>query len=77
LLSKDFLKLVLIAFSLAVPLIYLGLNRWLEDFAYHVDLQATDFILTGSVVLLVAFLTVSYQSIKTAVANPVDALRYE
>ena len=77
LLSKDFTKLVAVAFVVGTPVTYLAMNRWLENFAYRVDIAWWIFLLAGLIALLVAFLTVSYQSIKAALANPMKALRHE
>ena len=77
LLSKDFLKLVGLAFVVAMPLVYLALRRWLEDFAYRIEISWWIFLMAGLIALLVALLTVSYQAIKAALANPVRSLRYE
>ena len=77
LLSKDFLKLVGLAFVMATPVAYLATERWLESFAYRIEIRPGIFVLTGALVLLVAFLTVSYQSIRAALADPVKSLRYE
>jgi putative ABC transport system permease protein len=77
LLSKDFLKLVIIAFALAVPVSYYAMKQWLQDFAYRITIDAGIFLLAGSIALLIALATVSYQAIKAALANPVEALRYE
>ncbi len=77
LLSKDFTKLVLIGFIVAAPLAYYAMNRWLADFAYRVEIGIGVFVLAGLLALAIAWLTVSYQSIKAALANPVEALRYE
>ena len=77
LLSKDFLRLVLIAFVVAVPVAYLAMERWLEDFAYRIDLGVGTFALAGGLALGIALLTVSYQALKAALADPVRALRYE
>ena len=77
LLSREFLKLVLLANLLAWPLGYFGMNAWLQDFAYRIDLRPMTFILAGGVALLVALLTVSYQAIRAARSNPVEALQYE
>jgi len=76
-LSKDFLKLVLIAFAVASPLAYFAMNRWLQDFAYRIQIGIETFLLAGALALLIALLTVSTQAIKAALANPVEALRYE
>jgi putative ABC transport system permease protein len=77
LLSKDFIKLVLVAFVLGMPLAYYAMDRWLQNFAYRVDLGVGTFALAGLLALAVAALTVSYQAIRTALLNPVDTLRYE
>jgi len=77
LLSKDFVKLVLIANLIAWPLAYFVMNRWLQDFAYRIEIGWWVFALAGGLALLIALLTVSTQAIKAALANPVEALRYE
>ena len=77
LLSKDFLKLVALAFLIAAPLAYVAMQRWLEGFAYRIEIGPGLFVLTGALVLLIALATVSYQSIKAALADPVKSLRYE
>jgi putative ABC transport system permease protein len=77
LLSKDFTKLVLLGFIVAAPLAYYAMNRWLADFAYRVEIGLGVFVLAGLLALVIAWLTVSYQSIKAALANPVESLRYE
>ena len=77
LLSKDFLKLVLIALIIAIPLAWFLMNNWLQDFAYATSLDWWIFIGTGLAVILIAFLTVSFQSVKAAIRNPVDTLRSE
>jgi putative ABC transport system permease protein len=77
LLSKDFLKLVLIAFVVASPIAHFAMNRWLQDFAYRIPIGIETFLLAGVLALMIAWLTVIYQSIKAALANPVDSLRYE
>jgi putative ABC transport system permease protein len=77
LLSKEIVMLVVIAGAVAFPVAYLAINRWLETFAYRTDITLTLFLLSGLVVLIIALVTVSYQSIKAALANPVDSLRYE
>jgi putative ABC transport system permease protein len=76
-LSKDFLKLVCIAFVIACPMAWYAMSRWLEDFAYRIDLSWWIFALAGIVALAIAFLTVSFQSVKAALANPVKSLRNE
>ena len=77
LLSKEFTKLVALAFLIAVPIAYFAIDTWLQNFAYRTDIGVVTFILTGSVALLIALFTVSYQTIRAALANPVDALKYE
>ena len=77
LLSKDFLVLVLIAFLLASPLAWLAMHGWLQNFAYHVEVEWWVFLLAGAMALLIALLTVSVQAIKVAIANPVKSLRTE
>jgi putative ABC transport system permease protein len=77
LLSKDFLKLVLIANGVAFPFAYYAMTRWLKDFAYRIHIEWWIFALAGVMALLIALLTVSFQAIKAAVANPVKSLRTE
>ena len=77
LLSKDVLKVVLVANVLAWPLAYWAMYQWLQTFAYRVDLSPWTFVMAGLAALAIAWLTMSYQSIKAALRNPVDALRYE
>jgi len=75
--TKDFMKLVLIAAVIAIPVAYLVLNRWLEDFAYRVSISPLVFISAVLITFLIALLTVAYQALKAANANPVKSLRYE
>jgi len=77
LLSKDFVKLVLVANLVAWPVAYFAMNKWLQNFAYRINIDWWIFALTGGLALLIALLTVSAQAIKAALANPVEALRYE
>jgi predicted permease len=77
LLSKDFLVLVIGSLVIAVPLAWYFMDKWLQDFAYRIDIQWTVFALAGAMAVAVAFLTVSFQSIKAALANPVKSLRSE
>jgi len=77
LLSKDFLKLVLVAFVLAVPVAYYAMSRWLEDFAYRIELGPGVFLLAGSAALVIALATVGVHAVRAALANPVESLRYE
>lgn len=77
LLSADFLKLVLLAFLLATPLAWYGLQRWLEGFAYRTDIAWWIPLAAGLLAMLVALITVGFQSLRAALANPVDSLRNE
>ncbi len=77
LLSKEFVKLVAIANLIAWPVSYFFINSWLQGFAYRIDLGWGVFVLAGGLALIIALLTVSVQTIKAALANPVEALRYE
>ena len=77
LLSKDFLKLVLIALITAIPIAWYAMNGWLEDFAYAVEIDWWVFVIAGLAAITIAFLTVSFQSVKAALANPVQSLRSE
>ncbi|MFN7116266.1 MAG: ABC transporter permease [Saprospiraceae bacterium] len=76
-LSKDFLRLVLIAVLIATPLAWWAMNQWLEDFAYRVGIDLWVLILSGMLALFIAFATVSIQAIRAAVMNPVHSLRSE
>lgn len=77
LLTRDFMKLVIASFVIASPLAWWAMNHWLEDFAYRIDLQWWMFALTGVGALLLAFLTVGYQGLRAALANPAKSLRSE
>jgi len=77
LLSRDFLKLIVAANIIAWPLAYFGMNKWLQNFAYKSGIGVWVFILTGVLAVGIALATVSYQSIKAALLNPVDAIKYE
>ena len=77
LLSKDFLKLVLLAVVLASPVAYFFMQKWLSDFVYRIDMQWWMFAVAGFAALGVAFLTVSFQSVKAALENPVKSMRSE
>ena len=76
-LSKDFLKLVLIAAAIAFPVAWWLMNRWLMDFEYRINISWWVFVVAGVVAMLIALLTISFQSIKAAIANPVKSLRTE
>ena len=77
LISKDFLKLVLLAFLITSPIAYYIMDDWLQDFAYKIKISWWVFLLTGSIALLITLLTIGFQSIKAAMANPVKSLRTE
>ena len=77
LLSIDFIKLLLIANIIAWPIAYYAMNKWLTNFAYHIELGISIFVISGTLALFVALLTVGTQTFKAARSNPVDALRYE
>ena len=77
LLSKDFLQLVFLAILIAFPIAWLLMNKWLEDFAYRITISWWMFVVAGTVTVLIAVITVSFQAIKAAVANPVKSLRTE
>ena len=77
LLSKEFTYLVLLACGVGFPVAWFAMNRWLQDFAYATELGVVEFAVAGMSALLIAWATVSYQSIRAATANPVNALRYE
>ena len=76
-LSTDFIKLVAIALVLATPLVYIAANKWLQNYPYRIAISWWQFALAGILVMLIALFTVSYQSIKAALANPVKSLRTE
>ncbi|MBK8561918.1 MAG: ABC transporter permease [Saprospiraceae bacterium] len=76
-LSKDFVALVILSLVIASPLAWYFMEKWLQDFAYRIDIQWTVFALAGVVAVGVAFLTVSFQSVKAALANPVKSLKNE
>jgi putative ABC transport system permease protein len=77
LLRKELSGIVIIANLIAWPAAYFAMNRWLQDFAYRIDIRWWVFALSGSIVLMVALLTISYHSLRAVRANPVDALTYE
>jgi putative ABC transport system permease protein len=77
LLSKDFMKLVLLGNLLAIPVAWYIMKSWLEEFAYRTPLDWWLFVIAALVAFIIAFLTVSIQAIKTALANPVKSLRTE
>ncbi len=76
-LSKDFLKSILIALIIASPIAWWSMNLWLQDFAYHVNIQIWVFIAAGALAIMIALITISFQAIKAAIANPIQSLRTE
>ncbi|HEU4858738.1 MAG TPA: FtsX-like permease family protein [Chitinophagaceae bacterium] len=76
-LAKDFILLVCIAIVIAVPLAYLGINKWLQDFAFRINIGWTAFVIGGAAAILIALITVSFQAIRAAITNPVKSLRTE
>jgi len=77
LLSKDFLKLVIISFALAAPVAWWAMNAWLKDYSYRITIQWWVFAMAGLLSVIIALITVSYQAIKAAIANPAKSLRTE
>ncbi|QHT69981.1 ABC transporter permease [Rhodocytophaga rosea] len=77
LLSKDFFKLIVLAFAIALPISWYMMHQWLENFAYRVTIGIEVFLIAGMITLLIAFLTVSFRAIKAALMNPVKSLRSE
>jgi putative ABC transport system permease protein len=76
-LSGDFLKMVLFAFLIAAPASWWAMNKWLQGFAYRIDMHWWTFALAGGIAVVIAIISVSFQSIKTAIANPVKSLKSE
>ncbi|WP_184545020.1 ABC transporter permease [Mucilaginibacter sp. FT3.2] len=76
-LSKDFIKLVLISIVIATPLAWLVMQKWLQGYAYRQNIQWWVFVVTAFAAIVIAFITISFQSVKAAMANPVDSLRNE
>ncbi|MCG6188713.1 ABC transporter permease [Maribellus maritimus] len=77
LLNQDFIRWVVIAFIIACPIAWLIMDKWLENFAFKTNLSWWVFLIAGALALIIAMVTVSYQSYRAAVRNPVEALRYE
>jgi putative ABC transport system permease protein len=77
LLSKEFLKLVMISIVFATPIAWWAMNKWLQSFVYRVTISWWMFVLAGAIAICIALLTVSFQAIKAAIANPVKSLRTE
>lgn len=77
LVSHDFTKLVILAFLVTAPLAYYAMTQWLSDFEYKIGIGITPIVLAIAMVLVLSLITISYQSIKAALMNPVDTLRNE
>ncbi len=77
LLCKEFIKWILLANIIAWPIAYYAMNKWLQNFAYRISIGAEVFMLPTLLALVIALITISYQSLRASVANPVDSLRYE
>lgn len=75
--TKEFIQIVIAANIVAWPIAYYVMNKWLEDFAYRIELSWWMFVLSGGIALLIALITVGYQAVKSAVANPAESIRYE
>ncbi len=75
--SKDFLKLVILSAAIAAPVAWWSMNTWLQDFAYRIELHWWGFVVVGLTAILIAFLTIGSQSLKAALSNPVDAIKSE
>ncbi len=77
LLSREFAKWVVAANLIAWPAAYLGMRQWLQNFAYRVPVGIAPFVLSATLALVIALITVSYQAVRSAVSDPVTSLRYE
>jgi len=77
LLSKEFLRLVLVSFIIASPIAWFAMSKWLENYSYRIDIEWWVFLIAGLLAVLIAIITVSYQAIRAALANPVKSLRTE
>jgi ABC-type antimicrobial peptide transport system permease subunit len=75
--SKEFIILIAIAFAIATPIAWYFMNQWLDDYAYRINVGWWIFLIAGLAAILIALLTISFQAIKAAIANPVKSLRTE
>jgi ABC-type antimicrobial peptide transport system permease subunit len=75
--SKEFVRLVIVAFLLAAPLSWYLMNRWLENFEYHIDIHWSVFAIGFFATVFIALITVSYRSIRAGLTNPIESLRAE
>jgi len=76
-LSMDFIKLVLVSIFIATPVAWWAMNKWLQDFAYRIHIQWYILVFAGIIAIFIAFITISFQSVRAALANPIDSLRSE
>jgi putative ABC transport system permease protein len=74
-LAREFVALVIVAIIVAVPVAWWASSKWLQDFTYRISIGWVTFVVAGSTAILIAVLTVSFQSVKAAIANPVESLR--
>jgi len=77
LLSKDFIRLVLLAFVIAIPIAWYSIHYWLQNFAYHIDMHWSIFAIPIALTLFIALVTVGFQGFKAAIANPIKAIKSE
>jgi len=77
LLAKDYLKLVLLAFFIAIPFSWYFMTGWLNDFAYRIELEWWMFVIAGLAAIVIAVLTIGVQSMKAALVNPIESLKVE
>ena len=77
LLSKEFIKLVLVSFLISIPIAWWAMDKWLQDFAYRIEISWWIFAIAAGFSLLITLLTISYQAIRAAIENPVKSLRTE
>jgi putative ABC transport system permease protein len=75
--SREYIGTILVSFIVAIPIAYFAMNRWLQDFAFRIEIRPGVFLAAGALSLLIAVLTVSYQSVRAALKNPVQTLRYD
>ncbi len=77
LMSKEFIRLVIVSVVIATPVAWWAMNKWLQNFAYRIDISWWIFLAAGGIAMFIALATVSFQAIKAAIANPVKSLRTE
>jgi putative ABC transport system permease protein len=77
LLSQDIVRLIALAFLIATPLAWYLMDRWLENFAYQIDISVFTFLAAGGLTFVIAIGTIGFQTIRAALANPAESIRYE